>query len=133
MARYFFLFIFLRLCFNKQREVSRLTHAILLYTRRRRDRRGRSFELQYYLLTDAVYFGSSVLDIYGAEIRMLGPDRTPAGSRSVRGVTPFGPRIMEILNRLVENMVTPDALPAALQQMLEQQKRGKGLDSQSPV
>ena len=84
-----------------------MTRAMLMYTKRLEDERGRSYIMEYYLLTDEIFFASNVLEIYGAEIRMLRPDGSLKEERRLRGITPFGPKITALISRMAEGLVTP--------------------------
>lgn len=95
-----------------------MTRAMLMYKKRLEDEQGREFFLEYYLLTDEVFFASNVLEIYGAEIKMLRPDGTLAGGRRLRGITPFGPKITELISRMAEGLVTPATMRDVVEDLI---------------
>lgn len=91
-----------------------MTQNVLMYQRVYHDGAGRKYELDYYLLIDQVIFGCNTLDIYGLRVEHYGQERL-LGQRTLRGLTPFGPRIVALLNRLADGLVEP----AGVEPMLE--------------
>ncbi len=91
-----------------------MTKGILMYQRQYHDRDGNRYGLEYYLLIDQIFFGGSCLDLYGAEIRHFQNGKLLA-RRTIRGITPFGPQISSILNRLSDGLI----LPGAMERMVE--------------
>ena len=74
--------------------------------------------LEYYLLTDDALFDGGSLEVYGVEILLYRPGvRRPEIAR-VRGITPLGSRILEILRQLCDGTVTPSALREVMDSIL---------------
>ncbi len=94
-----------------------MTQSILMYQRLYHDCQGRRFELNYYLLIDQVIFGCNTLDVYGLRVEHYGQEQL-LGQRTLRGVTPFGPRIVTLLNRLANGLVMPDRVEFMLEDTL---------------
>ena len=90
-----------------------MTQSILMYQRRYPDKQGRQQELCYYLLIDQVIFGCNTLDIYGLRVEHYGQERL-LGQHTLRGLTPFGPRIVTLLNRLADGLVEPSRVDGML-------------------
>ena len=94
-----------------------MTKAVLLYERIYHEGPLHR-KLHYYLLIDEVRFGSNVLDIYGARV-MLYENGRLTGEKTLRGLTPFGPKINVFLQRFADSLSTPNTM----ERMLEQPKR----------
>ena len=94
-----------------------MTRAMLMYEREKQDDGGNSAELEYYLLTDEVFFASNVLEIYGAEIKLVACDGSLLDSRRFRGLTPFGPRITELIARMAKARIEPDGMQEAVEEL----------------
>lgn len=86
-----------------------MTRSVLMYERFYHDSQARKYHMQYYLLIDEVIFGCNTLDVYGVKI-MAYRDGAFLDQRSIRGVTPFGPTIASILNRLADGLATPNTM-----------------------
>ncbi|MBE6945227.1 MAG: hypothetical protein E7459_03965 [Ruminococcaceae bacterium] len=86
-----------------------MTQSILMYHRQYHDRQGHCHQLEYYLLIDRVFFGCNSLDIYGAKIAHYEEDRLLT-TQAVRGITPFGPKITILMNRLADGLVLPGGM-----------------------
>ena len=83
-----------------------------------RDDRAAPMRLEYYLLTDDAAFDGGSLEVYGVEILLYRPGvRRPEIAR-IRGITPLGGRILEILGALCRGTVTPAALGAVMDSIL---------------
>lgn len=95
-----------------------MTRMMLMYKKRLTSERGQTFFLEYYLLTDEIRFAGNVLEIYGAEIKMLRPDGSLASSRRLRGITPFGPKITAMIARLAQGTVTPATIFDVVQDLV---------------
>ena len=95
-----------------------MTRIMMMYQKRIRDEVEREFILEYYLLTDEVFFASNVLEIYGAEIRMVRPDGTVTSKRRLRGITPFGPRITALIGQMAEGLVTPASMMDVVEDLI---------------
>lgn len=86
-----------------------MTRDILIYERFYHDKQARKYHLQYFMLIDEVTFGGNCLDIYGAKI-LAYRDGDFLDQKVIRGITPFGPRIMSILNCLADGLATPNTM-----------------------
>lgn len=86
-----------------------MTRELMVYERLYHDKGGRKYRLQYYLLTDEVYFGVNTLEIYGAKVAQF-RDGEFLMQRSIRGITPFSTRIMTVLNRLSDALTEPEGM-----------------------
>lgn len=86
-----------------------MTQSILMYRRQYHDRKGTKYDLEYYLLIDQVVFGCNSLDIYGARIEHYSGGELLA-QRTIRGITPFGPQITTVINRLADGLILPGAM-----------------------
>lgn len=95
-----------------------MTRMMLMYKKRLTDEQGREFSLEYYLLTDEVFFASNVLEIYGAEVKMLTPGGAVAACRRLRGITPFGPKITAMITRMARGLVTPDTMQDVVEDLV---------------
>lgn len=95
-----------------------MTRAMLMYKKSMEDEHGRRFVLEYYLLTDEVFFASNVLEIYGAEVKMLQPDGALVSGRRLRGITPFGPKITGLISRMAEGLVTPTSMRDVVEDLI---------------
>lgn len=95
-----------------------MTRAMLMYEREKQDGGGRPADLEYYLLTDEVFFASHVLEIYGAEIKMVACDGSLLDSRRLRGLTPFGPRITELIARMAKARIEPEGMQEAVEALI---------------
>lgn len=95
-----------------------MTRAMLMYQREKQDDRGEPADLEYYLLTDEVFFASNVLEIYGAEIKMVSGGGTLLDSRRFRGLTPFGPRITELIAKMAKARTEPEQMQEAVEELL---------------
>lgn len=91
-----------------------MTQSILLYERRYHERDGIRFDLEYYLLIDQIILGGTALDVYGVKIQHF-REGVLLSQGSYRGITPFGPQIMSLLNRLADSLT----LPGGAERMLE--------------
>ena len=82
------------------------------------DERGEPMRLEYYLLTDDALFDGGSLEVYGVEILCYRAGvRRPEIAR-LRGITPLGGRIMDILDRLCSGTVTPSSLREVMDSLL---------------
>ncbi len=95
-----------------------MTRKMLMYSRTFRDRQGVRQELQYYLLTDEVMFGLNTLEIYGARICMTDP-KGRREEKTIRAITPFGPRITSMLGVMADGLVTPTTMAEVVTDLLE--------------
>lgn len=95
-----------------------MTREMLMYQREKRDDGGSSADLEYYLLTDEVFFASNVLEIYGAEIKMVSDDGSLLDSRRFRGLTPFGPKITELIARMAKARIEPERMQEAVERII---------------
>lgn len=86
-----------------------MTRSILMYERYYHDSLARKYHLQYFLLIDEVIFGDNSLDVYGVKVAVF-RDEAFLEQRSIRGITPFGPTIASILNRLADSLATPNTM-----------------------
>lgn len=86
-----------------------MTQSVLMYRRQYHDHSGCRYHLEYYLLIDQVVFGCNSLDIYGAKIEHYSDERL-LSQRSIRGITPFGPNITSLVNRLADGLVPPERM-----------------------
>ncbi len=78
----------------------------------------RPMRLEYYLLTDDALFDGGSLEVYGVEILCYRPGvRRPEIAR-LRGITPLGRRILDILQKLCDGTVTPSALREVMDSIL---------------
>ncbi len=91
-----------------------MTKSILMYQRQYHDRQGQRFDLEYYLLIDQIFFGGNTLDIYGARILHFQNGQLLA-QRTIRGITPFGPQIVSVLNRLADGLILPSSMERMVQ------------------
>ena len=74
--------------------------------------------LEYYLLTDDALFDGGSLEVYGVEILLYRPGvRKPEIAR-LRGITPLGAQIMDILQQLCDGAVTPSCLREVMDSIL---------------
>ena len=74
--------------------------------------------LEYYLLTDDALFDGGSLEVYGVELLLYRPGvRKPEIAR-LRGITPLGRRILDILQQLSDGAVTPSALREVMDSIL---------------
>ncbi len=80
--------------------------------------RGRPMRLEYYLLIDDAYYDGGSLEVYGVELRRYSPDREEPEIARVRGITPLGSRIFDILQHLCDGTVTPVGLWEAMDSLL---------------
>lgn len=90
-----------------------MTQSILMYHRQYHDQKGNRYQLEYYLLIDRVFFGCNSLDIYGAKIEHYEEGHLLT-CQSIRGITPFGPRITALMNRLADGLVLPEGMTKML-------------------
>lgn len=86
-----------------------MTQSVLMYHRQYHDREGNHYQLEYYLLIDRVFFGCNSLDIYGVKIEHYTQNQL-LSCRALRGITPVGPRITALLNRLADGLVLPEKM-----------------------
>ena len=82
------------------------------------DDRSEPMRLEYYLLTDDALFDGGSLEVYGVEILLYRPGvRKPEIAR-LRGITPLGARILDILQQLCDGAVTPSGLREVMETIL---------------
>ena len=86
-----------------------MPRSILMYERYYHEGEARQYHLQYYLLIDQVTFGCNSLDIYGAKVLAF-CNGEYLDQKVIRGITPFGPRITAIVNRLADSLATPKTM-----------------------
>lgn len=86
-----------------------MTQSILMYDRQYHDHTGQSYHLEYYLLIDRVIFGCNSLEVYGIRIRHYAGEEL-LSQRAIRGITPFGPRIVTFINRLSDALTPPEVM-----------------------
>lgn len=90
-----------------------MTQSVLMYQRQYHDQAGSACDLMYYLLIDQVIFGCNSLDVYGIRVEHYEGEEL-LGSRSIRGITPFGPRVTAMINRLADGLVPPGSMEKML-------------------
>lgn len=95
-----------------------MTRAMLMYRKRLETDTGHIRFLEYYLLTDEIFFASNVLEVYGAEVRVLGPGGAALESRRIRAITPFGPRITALISAMAQGMVTPASMGEVVEELI---------------
>ena len=74
--------------------------------------------LEYYLLTDDALFDGGSLEVYGVEILLYRSGVQKPEIARIRGITPLGGRILEILGALCRGTVTPAALGEVMDSIL---------------
>lgn len=95
-----------------------MTRTMLMYRRNLRTGESPDRALEYYLLTDEVFFAGNVLEVYGAEIRVLGPRGAALESRRIRAITPFGPRITALIGAMAQGLVTPASMGEVVEEWM---------------
>ena len=73
--------------------------------------------LEYYLLTDDALFDGGSLEVYGVELLLYRPGMRKPEIARLRGITPLGRRILDILQQL-SDAVTPSALREVMDSIL---------------
>ncbi len=82
------------------------------------DERSAPMRLEYYLLTDDALFDGGSLEVYGVEILCYRDGMRKPEIARIRGITPLGGRIMDILGQLCRGTVTPSALREVMDSIL---------------
>ena len=77
--------------------------------------------LEYYLLTDYASFDGANLDLYGVEVVSYQARRPKPEICRIRGITPIGSQILQLLQRLIEGAVTPTTLREVVDDELARQ------------
>ncbi len=98
-----------------------MTRSILMHERLYRDPEGRPCRMQYFLLVDEVVFGDNTLDIYGAEILSYRSEDF-LGKKTLRGITPFGPRITALINCMADSLTPPERMERMVKDRVKQLK-----------
>ena len=83
-----------------------------------RDDRAAPMRLEYYLLTDDAAFDGGSLEVYGVEILLYRSGVQKPEIARLRGITPLGRRILDILQQLSDGAVTPSALGEVMDSIL---------------
>ena len=78
-----------------------MTRAMLMYRKRLETDTGHTRFLEYYLLTDEIFFASNVLE-----------------SRRIRAITPFGPKITALISQMAQGMVTPASMGEVVEDLI---------------
>ena len=71
-----------------------------------------------YLLTDDALFDGGSLEVYGVEILLYRSGVQKPEIARLRGITPLGRRILDILQQLSDGAVTPSALGEVMDSIL---------------
>ena len=79
---------------------------------------GDPLRLEYYLLTDDAHFDGGYLEVYGVEILLYRSGVQKPEIARLRGITPLGRRILDILQQLSDGAVTPSALGEVMDSIL---------------